>query len=241
MMHLKHQQQMIRTFDRRVSATDEHIRKYPLRLAFMPQNPAPLSIGISWYSDFDNPVKDKDGKYWIGKNPKSLGQNLGGHCVCVPHKVSADLLSWYRYYDQGEQGACVGFGSSRMMSLLNRKMYDARWLWNEAKKIDEWPDTNPGDNEGTSVRAAMDVLRNIGHVPKRSKTAKATDGIAANRWATNIDDLFGVLQNEEYKRLGALPILNSWGNFFPRVVWMPCETHDRLLREDGEYSMITDL
>ena len=71
---------------------------------------------------------------------------------------------WREFYNQGQEGACVGFGSSEMMSILNHRRYDARWLWNEAKKIDEWPDTNPGDDNGTSVRAAMDVLRTEGHI-----------------------------------------------------------------------------
>ena len=74
-------------------------------------------------------------------------------------------LPEYRvFYDQKSQGACVGFGSSWMMSILNRRKYDARWLWDRAKEVDEWTDTNPGDNQGTSVRAAMDVLRKMGHV-----------------------------------------------------------------------------
>src|SRR4051812_7169742 len=95
-------------------------------------------------------------------------------------------------YDQGKEGACVGFSSSIMMSILNRRFYDARWLWNEAKKIDEWPDTNPGDGNGTSVRAACDVLRAQGHCRiYRSKTEPCNpqDGIAANRWATNVDEM----------------------------------------------------
>src|SRR5215216_7556441 len=76
-------------------------------------------------------------------------------------------------YDQKREGACVGFGWSWAMTILNAAqdgpggpvpVYDARWLWNRAKAIDEWADTNPGDNNGTSVRAAGDVLRDVGHV-----------------------------------------------------------------------------
>jgi hypothetical protein len=47
-----------------------------------------------------------------------------------------------------------------MMSLLNRKRYDAGWLYHEAQRIDEWPGE---DYDGTSVRAGMDVLRTEGH------------------------------------------------------------------------------
>lgn len=228
---------------RRVPTDDDHIRKYPLtaRMATLFEEqfyPTPITIGVNWYTNFDNPILDKDGKWWIGRG--NLGSIRGGHCVCIPHNYTRDLKSWYLYYDQGQEGACVGFGSSRMMSLLNRKQYDARWLWDRAKEVDEWADTNPGDNEGTSVRAAMDILRTKGHKPKKAKIPYEVDGIAANRWAINIDDCFKILQNDKYKKLGALPILNSWGSSYPHIVWMPCETHQRLINEDGEYTMATD-
>lgn len=99
---------------------------------------------------------------------------------------------WREFYDQGAEGACVGFSSSQMMSLLNRKRYDAPWLWNTAKGVDEWPDTNAGDNNGTSVRAACDVLRELGHRPVvrgKSQPAVPGEGIAANRWATSVDEV----------------------------------------------------
>jgi hypothetical protein len=102
------------------------------------------------------------------------------------------LPNYRARYNQGAEGACVGFSSSWMMSVLNKRFYDAHWLWNEAKKIDEWPDTNPGDDNGTSVRAACDVLRAQGHCRiYRSKTEPCNlqDGIAANRWATNVDEI----------------------------------------------------
>jgi hypothetical protein len=103
-------------------------------------------------------------------------------------------LSLPRYrlaYDQGTEGACVGFASSWMMSILNRQRYTPRWLWDEAKRIDEWPDTNPGDSQGTSVRAAMDVLRTLGHMRAGHSTRPASlaDGIAANRWALTVDEI----------------------------------------------------
>ena len=112
----------------------------------------------------------------------------------VPARVEKSLpLPAYRQkYNQGREGACVGFASSWLMSILNRRYYDARWLWSEAKKIDEWPDTNPGDNKGTSVRAAMDVLRDIGHSRVfRGKTHPPAppEGIEENRWATTVDEI----------------------------------------------------
>lgn len=225
---------------RRVPKTWEHVEKYPLTAAQLPVKPQPVTVGINWYDDFDNPVK-KGYRYWIGLNSKSLGRIRGGHCVCMPHLASADNYSWYKYYDQGEEGACVGFGSSRMMSLLNREMYNAWWLWDRSKEVDGFPETNPGDNEGTTVSAAMDILRKMGHMTKRGKVPLLENGILVNRWATQVDQAFRVLQNEEYERLAAIPILNSWGkDDYPHIVWMPCDTWQRLMNEDGEFTMITD-
>ncbi len=102
------------------------------------------------------------------------------------------LPEYREKYNQMREGACVGFASSWMMSILNRRLYNPRWLWNEAKKIDEWPETNPGDNQGTSVRAAMDVLRAQGHVRVvrgRESPPDLADGILENRWATTVDEI----------------------------------------------------
>jgi hypothetical protein len=96
------------------------------------------------------------------------------------------------WYDQGIEGACVGFASSWMMSMLNKRRYDARWLWDRAKERDEWDSTNPGDDQGTSVRAAMDVLRDVGHVRVfRGKrlAVLVKEGIRENRWATTVDEV----------------------------------------------------
>jgi hypothetical protein len=117
---------------------------------------------------------------------------------------SLKLPSWHWSWDQGEEGACVGFGTSMMMSVLNEQqaradklppyshLYNARWLWNEAKKIDEFPDTNPGDDNGTTVRAGCDVLRTLGHVRVLhgvDRPADITQGIKTNRWARTVDEM----------------------------------------------------
>lgn len=119
------------------------------------------------------------------------------------------LPSWHWSHDQGSEGACEGFGNSMMMAVLNtaqRKSaltppysvrYDAWWLWDQAKLADEWPDTNPGDDNGTSGRAACDVLRTLGHVKVKNSsddrsanpTPALENGISANRWATNVDEM----------------------------------------------------
>jgi hypothetical protein len=102
------------------------------------------------------------------------------------------LPAYRARYDQGREGACVGFASSWLTSIFNRRFYDARWLWNTAKGIDEWPWTNAGDENGTSVRAAMDVLRTSGHsriFRGSSRGPDPADGILTNRWATTVDEI----------------------------------------------------
>src|SRR4029077_19754503 len=235
---------------RREPTDFDHVEKYPLTAATVPSKPVPVTLGISWYETFDNPQEDSKGRWWIGRDT-FLGNVRGGHCVCLEPGDPAvgmgeqDKQAWWGFYDQGSEGACVGFGSSRMMSLLNRRRYDARWLWNEAKKIDEWPDTNPGDDNGTSVRAAMDVLRKQGHVvwnggTKAPAAPRPGEGIAANRWATTVAQVLEALQSPAGERMGAVRILTSWGKGGPHRVWMPLETLQRLLDEQGEATIITD-
>jgi hypothetical protein len=232
---------------RKVPKDFVHVEKY--RFSAAPQlvtKPAPIQLGINWYTDFDRPVK-KGRYWWIGLNPNNLGSIRGGHSLCAPHDYKLDTYAWYLWYNQINEGKCVGEGGCRMMSIENRITYDPTWLWNEAKKIDEWPDTNPGDNEGTSVRAAMDVVRTVGLVRKGEKTPRPEDGILANRWATTVDECLSVWLNPKFQAEGYCDLLNSWGRFnaktgagYPHVVRMPLETLHRLLKEDGEATMITD-
>jgi hypothetical protein len=137
-----------------------------------------------------------------------------------------------------------------MMSLLNRKRYDARWLWDWAKSTDDWPETNPGDDEGTSVRAACDILRTRGHVTWKDSYAKndykkrdqeapgAGEGIAVYRWAKTAAEVHSVLKSPANDGAGAVRILNSWGRGYPHRVWMPARR--RLIDRDGEVALVTD-
>ena len=96
----------------------------------------------------------------------------------------------------------MGFGCSAMMSITNHYQrlqatgrditfrYAARWLYNEAQLVDEWPETPP--EEGTSVRAGCDILRDRGHRRVQNGVAgleNLVNGIAANRWATTVDEM----------------------------------------------------
>lgn len=241
---------------RRVPTDDKHIQRFPLNALPQTEQPVgvPVVLGVNWYEDFDAPVLDK-GRWWIGRDVHNLGGVRGGHCVVLKPGPLSDPAAWWAFYDQGHEGACVGFGCSRAMSLLNRKRYYARWLWDQAKLIDEWADTAPGDDNGTSVRAAMEVLRAAGHVrwaggfgfqgddvPTRdARKGQPEEGIAAYRWATDSADVLRMLASPLATKLGAVPILNSWGKRgYPHVVWLPGETLERLRAEDGEIAVVTD-
>lgn len=237
---------------RRVPPDFDHIAKYRLTASTAPAGPVPVTIGVDWYANFDKPERDSQGHYWIGRGP--LGKVRGGHCVCLKPRGVKDATAWWDFYDQGNEGACVGFGSSRMMTLLNRKRYFARWLWDRAKERDQWPETIPGDDQGTSVRAAMDVLRLAGHVPwkvaygplddqptdwrnRRVLPALEGEGISANRWATNVNQVLDVLG---YSDKPYCDLLNSWGRGYPHLVRIPVEVLAKLLDDDGEFTLVTD-
>jgi hypothetical protein len=220
-----------------------------------------------------------------------------------------DLRRYFGYYDQGKEGACVGFGTSWAMTILNRALYAARHFYLHVQTVDPFDDTPPG--EGTTVAAAMDVLRKVGHwrlvYDRKTRQHVITgpleaEGIAANKWATSVDEvrasaaagtptIIGVNWYENFDRpvwdaglqrwiigrdprnlgrirgghcvcmYGALdkhslvPGINNWGapfvqgdpttdnlqlvSGYPRFA-MPYETLDRLLREDGEVTVLTD-
>lgn len=67
--------------------------------------------------------------------------------------------------DQGEEGACTGFGLAAVINLLNVMKRDLRFkasprmLYEMAKKHDEWPGE---DYEGSSCRGAISGWKNMG-------------------------------------------------------------------------------
>jgi hypothetical protein len=139
------------------------------------------------------------------------------------------------------------------MTILNAgNLYAARWLWDRSKERDQWPETNPGDDSGTSVRTAGDVLREAGHVgwepefsdddhtERGTYSAGLEAGIQHFRWALSVDEVHEVLGNARADELGAVPLLNSWGREYPHRTWMPDDVLDRLMREEGEIAVPTD-
>jgi hypothetical protein len=201
----------------------EHVSKY--RLSALPSAPThvPVVWGINWYDGLDNP--ERRGREWWLPTPKHLGTVRGGHAICSPPANLKDPDPWWRWYDQGGTGACTGFSASRCMSLLNRKRYSARWLWQQARLTDEWTDNDDlsDPEQGSSVRAAFEILRTQGHRKVRAGKALAPKpvlGLPASR--------------------PGIPLLQSWGVSYPHVVWLPDETADRLLNESGEACIPTD-
>jgi hypothetical protein len=227
----------------RLVPTDwRHVERYSIAALSRAEQPTdvPVVIGINWYEAFDRPVARRERGhtvYAVGEDGK-LGRVRGGHCVVLEPKSRRDTPRWYQRMDQGNEGACVGFGSTRCMMLLNRRQYDAFWLYHEAQKVDEWE----GENyDGTSVRAAMDVLRERGH--RRISAGKTlpedkAEGIAANRWAQSVDEVLHALGTPG---LDHVTFLNSWGTSYPHRVRMPGEVLERLLvTEDGEVAIPVD-
>jgi hypothetical protein len=131
-----------------------------------------------------------------------------------------ELPIWHWSHDQGSEGSCVGHGTVMERAVTNlaqaraaaaidtHRRYDPIWQWNQAKIVDEWSDTNPGDNNGTSVHAGYDVARNDGVVPVWTmklvnniptpvgeKAVLPADGVSANYWATDVDQMRSAIAN----------------------------------------------
>lgn len=92
-------------------------------------------------------------------------------------------------YNQGTEGACVGMGVAAWCSAYDYALaakgarYDALSIYNEAKKIDEYP----GENySGTSVDAGLQVARTIG-APRLGTTKHLW--ISEYRWAGTVEDI----------------------------------------------------
>jgi hypothetical protein len=227
----------------RLVPTDwEHVERFSIAALPREEQPTnvPVVIGINWYQAFDRPVaKREQGRtvYYVGADG-NLGRVRGGHCVCLEPKTPRDTRPWYESMDQGSEGACVGFGWTRAMMILNRRRYDAPWLYHEAQKVDEWTGE---DYDGTSVRAGADVLRARGHCRVRGSRTypeAAGEGIAANRWAQTVDEVLHALGTPG---LDYVTVLNSWGTSYPQRVRMPGAVLERLMVADqGEVAIPVD-
>jgi hypothetical protein len=233
--------------DRVPSDVTEHLERYPLTAALADELRTGVVQGVNWYSRFDDPIEGRDGRWRVLPGPRvDLGRRRGGHAIFTPARGSIDAAGWYSHYNQGREGRCVQFAVSRLMSHLRRARFrvddsDAgRWLYWEAQRADEWqggeyPNAAP-TYAGTSVRAGFEVLRTQGIVRYRAERPSPALGVQAYRWLRTVDELVNVTGRYHASEV---PWHNSWGSGYPRTVWVPLEVHERLLREDGEYGVVT--
>lgn len=179
-------------------------------------------IQLPWYTNAEAPIQPGHG---LGRRHHTGGANpffrMASHPVALmaaPFTVNKRLDLPYQYiakYDQGQEGACVGFAWSWAMSILNRRFYAARKLYLETQFHDPWSDTPP--EEGTSVVSAAQVLQDQGHWRfARGITFPLAliEGIRSFRSAQTIDELRMAIQLEVPVVLGI-----NWHSSFDSPVW----------------------
>lgn len=244
--------------DRVPTGHTKHLDKYPLTAATVPAAVGSMVIGVNWYANFDDPQplslgKGRGGYHSIGEG--DLGRIRGGHATCLRNYGVRDSEAWWQYYNQGVEGRCVEFAGLRLLSHLNRERYDitSRWHYFNAQQLDYWPGGSyPGATphyEGTSVDAMMQVFTKYGAIKaKRSgrqvspyeavRLVQPEKGLAAYRWATSWAQVREVLNVPSW--MPGVPMLNSWGKKYPHQVILMDAAGERLLKEDGEFAVVTD-
>lgn len=114
------------------------------------------------------------------KYPLRLAAPLPAVCERTMPLPSA----WRRFYDQGRTPRCVAFSSSEERSLAARVTFDPNWLYDRCKERDGIP-----NEDGTYVRVAYDVLRELGPKPLHAAGPDAGKAVKRNEWARSIDDI----------------------------------------------------
>lgn len=196
-------------------------------------------FGIAWYEGFDVPVLGTDGRYRI----KVQGNVRGGHCIASEPSDPGqkDLPVWHVFYNQGEEGACEGFGHSRALSLHTRHQFDAFWLYDDARRIEgAYP-----NGEGSTNRSACAALERWGdHYEDghtnctRTHWRRGVPGveIASHHWATTAEQVWAILGYAA--TVGEIPLLNSWGTEYPQRVYIAENDVQTLLDQEGEASIL---
>jgi hypothetical protein len=236
----------------------EHVDKFPLLAANIEAmaDPQPVAAGINWYRAFyagqliERRTRGGHKEYWV-RDDVDLGPLEGGHAITLEpfHGPNRDTStqSWYQWYNQIEEGICVGEMCARVMSLLNNRKYQPRPIYDIAQSIDEWE----GEQyDGTSVNAGLRVLRDYGSVKAKrgeqhfvhrgevTHPFSQDDGIIENRWALDDTDVCRTLGNADTE---FVVWLNSWGaKSYPWRVKVPRNVLIRLMREDAEMGIVTD-
>jgi hypothetical protein len=108
-------------------------------------------------------------------DPKSLNYKID---KLSPLKERSRTWKRTIWLDQGQEGACTGFGLSHVLGTTPKRRLGvddafAQRMYHEAQKLDEWPGE---DYEGSSVLGAMKAAKNDGL-------------ISAYSWATTMEEL----------------------------------------------------
>lgn len=116
----------------------------------------------------------------------------------VPTSIR-DVVEWETgpIRNQGSEGACVGFGCKALLEAAPFKQTGeptAREIYLQARIIDEFDDDEV--QEGTSVRAGLDVLRSLGLIRNYV-------------WASNVEDVYQFLDKK-----GPVVAGVSWHGYF---------------------------
>lgn len=214
----------------------EHVEKFPLSaLGADAPTDTPVVVGVSWYTNFDNPVEKKVGDetiYVVGEG--NLGTVRGGHCFCLKPPTLDDPISYWVYYNQLATGHCVGFGDARAQSLLHGIEFNATWLYDAARN----KEGNHSAEEGSTVRAAMAVLKAKGAKATGATGPSLDYSVSAYRWATSWEEVratLGVPDDED-----GVDFLNSWGKDYPHVVRLTDSAGEQLLAQEGEAAVFTE-
>lgn len=163
--------------------------------------------------------------------------------------------------DQGRMPACVGYSWKQLLlqfPYVRQDGPDALTIYHEAQKIDEWP----GEGyEGTSVRAGVKYLRDLGLIDSYYWASSIKEIIEhiktlgpvvmGTNWYAGMSDLAnGAIAKIRGPNIGGhawlvygystsyqyFCALNSWGPTFGAggTFWVSEVDLARLLREDGE-------
>jgi hypothetical protein len=209
----------------------KHEEKYTLRTVLPAEitRPNPVAIGIPWFRDFDpgfaggRLYQRSDGTWWL---PDDIRMGIRGwHEVCLKPPALTDLVTWWRRYDQLEEGACVSLAVSRLMSLRNRVgTYDFWWFYERCRWRDPWP----AGTAGTHARYAGETLVAEGHKTVAWDAPRLPQGIKSFHWALSVEEIVRVLGQDPAR--GFVVVLNSWGERgYPHLVRMSLELLDKAL------------
>jgi hypothetical protein len=229
---------------RNIPRNFDHVEKYPLTLDLIQKlENVPVPLGINWYSGFDFPNQDSDGRYILPE--KRLGSIRGGHNICAVHKDAVLNAGEWVFYNQRNEGACVGFAHARAMSLLTgNKEFDAFWLYDDARRAEgAYPDQEGSTNDGGCKALKLwgahyeEGKRTCTRTPWDEWEHKKAKALYGYHWAVDWEGVLAALGYQE----GPVPLVNSWGKVYPEIVWLPDKTGERLMRESGEASVFTSI